>query len=385
MKLQRPANITPAQRQARIGRLRMLMEERNIAAVVLGATTSLRYFTGIAWHPSERFTGAVITPSAIVYVCPGFERDKVQSLVSVPGDIRVWQEHESPYALIADAASSGKVALDDQMPLFTYLGLRRAMGDEQLVDGGPLINLLRRIKSAEEIALMQHAKTITLEVHRRARESLHAGSLVSETIRFIDQQHRAFGSDFGNTFCLVSFAEDTTLPHGGESERALKEGDMVLIDTGCCFDGYNSDITRSYVFGEPSKRQREIWNLEKEAQAAAFVAAQLGAPCESADWAARDVLEKAGLGPDYRLPGLPHRTGHGIGLDVHEAPNLVRGDKTPLEPGMCFSNEPMIVLPGEYGIRLEDHFHMTERGPRWFTEPSWSIDEPFKGVAPLAD
>jgi Xaa-Pro dipeptidase len=160
---------------------------------------------------------------------------------------------------------------------------------------------------------------------------------------------------------------------------------MVLIDTGCAFHGYNSDITRSYVFGEPSKRQREIWTLEKEAQAAAFEAAQVGEPCESADWTARKVLQRAGLGPAYRLPGLPHRTGHGIGLDVHEAPNLVRGDMTPLAAGMCFSNEPMIVLPGEFGIRLEDHFYMTDSGPRWFTAPSHSIDEPFNGVTPLAD
>ena len=160
---------------------------------------------------------------------------------------------------------------------------------------------------------------------------------------------------------------------------------MVLIDTGCAFEGYNSDITRSYVFGEPTKRQREIWNLEKEAQAAAFRAAELGQPCETCDVAARAVLERAGLGPDYRLPGLPHRTGHGIGLDIHEAPNLVRGDRTTLAAGMCFSNEPMIVVPGEFGIRLEDHFYMTESGPRWFTRPSHSIDAPFDGVDAIAD
>lgn len=385
MALQRPPRITPAHREARIERLRTIMQESEIGAVVIGATTSLRYFAGIDWHPSERFTGLVITPKSTAYICPGFERDKVQSLVTLSGDIRVWQEHESPYAVIADTAGRGKVAFDDQMAIFTYLGLRRAIGDERLVDGGPLINRLRRIKMPEEIALMQHAKRITLEVHRRAHDHLKSGILVSDVIRFIDQNHRKLGSDNGNTFCLVSFAEDTTLPHGGESERALKEGDVVLIDTGCAFDGYNSDITRTYVFGEPTIREREIWNLEKQAQAAAFEAARVGAPCENADWAAREVLEKAGLGPDYRLPGLPHRTGHGIGLDVHEAPNLVRGDKTPLEPGMCFSNEPMIVLPNEFGVRLEDHFYMTEGGPHWFTEPSNSIDEPFKGVEPLAD
>jgi Xaa-Pro dipeptidase len=381
----KPANITTAERKARIERLRGEMEVAGVGAIVLGATSNLRYFTGISWHPSERFTGAVITADALVYVCPGFERDKVQSLITVSGDIRVWQEDENPYALIADAAGEGKIALDDQVALFTYLGLRGAMGDGRLTDGGPLLNRLRRIKSRAELALMQHAKTVTLEVHRRAHHLLRPGVLASEVERFIDENHRRFGSDGGNTFCIVSFGEDTTLPHGGERDRALAEGDMVLIDTGCAFDGYNSDITRSYVFGEPTNRQREIWTLEKEAQAAAFEAAQVGAPCESADSAARAVLLRAGLGPDYRLPGLPHRTGHGIGLDVHEAPNLVRGDKTPLAVGMCFSNEPMIVLPGEFGIRLEDHFYMTESGPRWFTEPSHSIGEPFKGVAPLTD
>jgi Xaa-Pro dipeptidase len=301
----------------------------------------------------------------------------------VPGEFRVWQEHESPYPLIADAAGKGKIALDEHIPLFTYLGLRRVAGDERLADGGPLISGLRRIKEPEEIALMQHAKDVTLEVQRRAHAMLAPGVRTKEVEKFIDDAHRAMGSDGGNTFCIVSFGTDTTLPHGGEGDPGLKEGDMVLIDTGCAFDGYNSDITRSYVFGEPTKKQRAVWALEKEAQAAAFAAAELGKPCETPDWAAREVLQRAGYGPDYRLPGLPHRTGHGIGLDVHEAPNLVRGDKTPLAAGMCFSNEPMIVIPGEFGIRLEDHFHMTDRGPKWFTEPSFSIDEPFRGVAAI--
>jgi len=154
---------------------------------------------------------------------------------------------------------------------------------------------------------------------------------------------------------------------------------MVLIDVGATIDGYQSDITRSYVFGEPSERHREIWNLEKAAQAAAFEAAQVGVPCGRVDDAARAVIEAAGLGPDYAVPGLPHRTGHGIGLDGHEWSYLVKGNETPLAPGMCFSNEPMICIYGEFGVRLEDHFYMTADGPRWFTEPSHSIDDPFGG------
>jgi Xaa-Pro dipeptidase len=175
----------------------------------------------------------------------------------------------------------------------------------------------------------------------------------------------------------VLFGEATSYPHGVPGEQRLKEGDVVLIDTGCTVGGYNSDITRTYVYGEATSYQREIWSLEHDAQQAAFEAARPGAPCEAVDTAARRVLERAGLGPGYTLPGLPHRTGHGIGLSVHEAPYLVRGDKTPLSPGMCFSNEPMIVIPGQFGVRLEDHFYMTETGPVWFTQPSPSIDAPF--------
>ncbi len=204
----------------------------------------------------------------------------------------------------------------------------------------------------------------------------------SEVEAFIDREHRALGGN-GNTFCIVSFGEDTALPHGGEGDRALSENDAVLIDTGTQIDGYNSDITRSYVFGEPTKEIRMVWDAEKRAQAAAFAAARPGAACESVDAAARASMGREGFGPDYRLPGLPHRTGHGIGLDVHEAPNLVRGDATPLAAGMCFSNEPMIVVPGRFGVRLEDHFYMDETGARWFTEPSASLDEPFKDVVPL--
>jgi Xaa-Pro aminopeptidase len=376
--MERPKGITLEERQQRLWHLRAAMARSGLAAVVIGSTKSLLYFTGLGWSPSERFTGAIVHASgALEYVTPGFERDKVAGSIAVPGTILTWEEEENPFALIASRVELGaKIALDDQVALFVYLGLARVMGAERIADAGPLINALRRTKSPAEIALMAYAKAITLEVQRRARASLVKGVRTSEVMRFIDTEHRALGGS-GNTFCIVSFGPDTALPHGGETDRALTEGDVVLIDTGCHVEGYNSDITRSYVFGDAPPHVREIWALEKEAQAAAFEAAKLGAPCESVDAAARAVLVHAGLGPDYRLPGLPHRTGHGIGLDIHEAPNLVRGDKTALAPGMCFSNEPMIVVPGKFGIRLEDHFHMTERGPQWFTSPSPSIDQPF--------
>jgi Xaa-Pro dipeptidase len=378
-----PPPIGKDERRQRVANLCAEMDRDGIGAVLIGPTPSLRYFTGVNWHPSERFTGALIhADGRVEYVTPAFERDKVAAVIAIEGDIFTWQEEESPYRLIADRlGNKARMAVDESVALFTWLGLNGAIDPARLTGGGAIINRLRRKKSASELALMQYAKDITLEVQRRARKSLKAGVRASEVETFIDSEHRALGGS-GNTFCIVSFGEDTGLPHGGETDRALSEGDAVLIDTGTSVDGYNSDITRSYMFGEPGADYRRVWDAEKRAQAAAFDAARIGAPCENVDAAARASMGKEGFGPDYRLPGLPHRTGHGIGLEVHESPNLVRGDRTPLAQGMCFSNEPMIVVPGKFGIRLEDHFYMEENGARWFTEPSFSVDEPFKGVTP---
>jgi Xaa-Pro dipeptidase len=224
---------------------------------------------------------------------------------------------------------------------------------------------------------------MTLEVHRRTARILAPGIRASEVKRFIDDAHRALGAP-GYTFCAVQFDTATAFPHGLPGDQILAEDQLVLVDTGCAIHGYQSDITRTYAFGRVDDDIRATWDLEKEAQAAAFAAVRPGVPCEAVDAAARAVLERAGLGPDYRLPGLPHRTGHGIGLSIHEPAYLVRGDTTPLAPGMCFSNEPMIVVPDRYGIRLEDHFHVTEDGAAWFTEPQPSIDRPFDPDGPTA-
>jgi Xaa-Pro dipeptidase len=218
---------------------------------------------------------------------------------------------------------------------------------------------------------------MTLEVHRAAASMLKPGIVTTEVVEFIDEAHRKVGAPAGSFFCIVLFGVATSFPHGVKDPQTLKENDWVLIDTGCLLDGYNSDITRSFAFGDPTERHREIWNVEKAAQIAAFDAAKLGDACEVCDQAARDVISAAGYGPDYQLPGLPHRTGHGCGLNIHEGPYLVRGETTLLEPGMVFSNEPMMVMPGEFGVRLEDHFYMADDGPVWFTQPSHSIDDPF--------
>lgn len=379
-------HITVAERQDRIAALATRLSADGLAALLVGPTASLRYYTGLDWHPSERLTGALIhADGRVQYICPRFELDKVAGLTAdaVAGGILTWEEEESPYALAAaNLPEGGVLAIDDQAAAFIWLGLSRVMGADRVTDGGPLIVAQRSIKSAAEIALLTRAKAITLEVQRRTRHWLKAGVRTSEVKAFIDAEHRALGGEGGSWFCLVSFGDDTCLPHGGEGDRALAADDVVLIDTGTLVDGYHSDITRTYVFGQPSDDFRRVWAHEKEAQARAFAAAAVGAPCASVDAAARDYLTGLGYGPDYRLPGLPHRTGHGIGLDIHEAPNLVRGDATPLAPGMCFSNEPMLVIPGRYGVRLEDHFYMTEAGPVWFTKPSHSLDDPFGEGAP---
>jgi len=380
-----PAQSPPIgveERRQRVAALRLRMAKSGVGAVLLGSTSSLRYFTGLVWRPSERFLGALIAADGIDFIAPAFERAKVEGLITLPGELLTWEEDESPYQLIADRAAGKLLALDGDLPLFMYRALRREIADERLLDAAALIAPLRARKSPAEIALMRHAKRITLEAQRRAHSHLSEGVMASEVTRFIDETHRALGGG-ASTFCIVAFGADTSLPHGPEQDRALAGGDIVLIDTGCAVDGYNSDITRTYAFGDPAPKFRDAWEAEKEAQAAAFEAARRGALCESVDAAARRSLERRGYGPLYRLPGLPHRTGHGIGLDVHEAPNLVRGDKTPLDVGMCFSNEPMIVVPGEFGVRHEDHFHIAVDGARWFTEPAASLDDPFANAPPF--
>jgi Xaa-Pro dipeptidase len=376
-----PAPIGVAERQGRLAGLRQGMEAAGVETVLLGSTSSLRYFTGLDWYASERLVGALVHASGgLDYITPQFELEKVEGLISLPGEILTWEEDESPWRLVAERIGpTGRMAIDERMALAMYRSLRAEIDDARLADAGPLIHPLRSRKSPAELAQMRHAKAITLEVHRRAHLQLHAGQRASEVVRFIDDQHRALGGS-GNSFCIVSFAEDTSLPHGGEGDRALAHGDVVLIDTGTRIDGYSSDITRTYVFGEATPEVRRVWEAEKRAQAAAFEAARPGVACEAVDAAARRSLEVDGFGPGYSLPGLPHRTGHGIGLDIHEGPYLVKGDTTPLATGMCFSNEPMIVVPGRFGVRLEDHFHMTDAGPEWFTRPQHSLDDPFADV-----
>lgn len=372
--------ITLEERYARIERARSFMAETGADALLVGAGPSLSYFTGIGWGMIERLVAMVLTPRGKPFiVCPVFEQGSLEAILSMDIDLRLWEEDENPSDLVANIlreSGSTHLAVDPALPFGMAERLRLAARSASILDATPIIDGCRAIKSSAELALMRQAKRMTLEVQRRAARILIPGIRASEVHRFIDQAHKAIGSA-GSTFCIVQFGASTAFPHGLPQDDVLREGDMVLIDTGCAVQGYNSDITRSYVFGNADDVQRTVWNVEHEAQQAAFDTVRPGVACEKVDRAARTVLERHGLGPDYRLPGLPHRTGHGIGLSIHEAPYLVRGDQTALAPGMCFSNEPMIVMPNKFGVRLEDHFYVTEQAAAWFTEPSPSIDRPF--------
>jgi Xaa-Pro dipeptidase len=270
---------------------------------------------------------------------------------------------------------NGTIAVDPATPFFTFDGLRRAGNAYTFVNASEVIAPCRMIKSAAEIALIRQAMAMTLEVQKATGRILAEGITTDEVAAFIGEAHRRMGAD-ASTFCIVLFGEPTAYPHGVPYPQTLKSGDMVLIDIGATLHGYQSDVTRTYVFGEPTDRQRMVWRTEKAATEAVFSAARIGAPCETLDEAARKVIEGAGFGPGYALPGLPHRVGHGLGLDVHEEPYIVKGNATRLAPGMCFSNEPTICIYGEFGVRLEDHVYMTEAGANWFTKPSPSIDDP---------
>ena len=298
--------ITLGERHARIERARFLMAETGADALLVGAGPSLAYFTGIGWGMIERLVAMVLTPHGKPFmVCPAFERGSLEAILSMDVHPRSWEEHESPFHLVADIlreSGGGRLAIDPALPFGMAERLRHALPAATILDATPIIDGCRAIKSRAELALMRQAKLMTLEVQRRAARILAPGIRASEVRCFIDQAHKAIGSA-GSTFCIVQFGASTAFPHGLPQDDILCEGDMVLVDTGCVVQGYNSDITRTYVFGEPRAEQSRIWNLEQKAQQAAFDAAIPGQTCESLDAAARAVIEKAGLGPHYRTPG----------------------------------------------------------------------------------
>ena len=362
--------ISDAERHARIEKAKRLMVEQGIDAMLLEGGTSMYYYTGVRWGNSER-PFAVVIPARgePAWVTPAFEEARARELIKFSTDVRVWQEDESPYGVIAgilrDRGATGKVAIEERLRFFIYDGVRQELPTLQFVSATPVTAGCRMFKSPAEIALMQRANDITLQAIASTFASLKEGMTNQQVSEAVAAATRKLGGKSDGA--LVIFGKYTAFPHGSVQPQSLREGDVVLIDAGCTVEGYVSDITRTSVFGKPTQRMLDVWEVERRAQDAALAAAQPGATCESVDAAARKVITAAGFGPDYKVPGLPHRTGHGIGLDGHEWTNFVRGNTTRIAPGMCFSDEPTIAIYGEFGVRLEDCLHITESGPKLFT------------------
>lgn len=374
--------ISVQERKDRIAKAQSLMQKEKMDAIFLEGTTSCFYFTGMKWGQSERPFGVVIpAKGSLVYICPKFEEDRAKELINTEfgTEIRCWEEHESPYALIVGAVKDRgvryrKIGMEERVRFFIAHGVKKEAAGFEIVDATPITAGCRMIKSKAEIALMQIANDVTIEAYKMALPSIRPGMSQNELSANISSAFRKLGYTGG---AMVIIGKYSALPHGSIAPQTMQEGDVVLIDGGTNCEGYASDISRTVVVGQASQKQIEVWNLEKQAQDAAFAAIKIGAPCEVVDAAARAVIEKTGYAHNYKLPGLPHRTGHGIGLEGHEWTNFVKGNKTPIQVGMCFSNEPTISIPGEFGIRLEDCLYIGEDGPHFFTKQSIAIDKPF--------
>jgi Xaa-Pro aminopeptidase len=372
--------IADDERRARIAKAQRLMTEQGVGAIVLESGTSMSYFAAVRWGLSERpFLLVIPAKGELAYVSPAFEEQRAREVIRFSKDVRVWEEDEDPLALVAGilkdrGVSTAKIGVEERVRYFIAAALQQAAPASRVVLATPVTAGCRMIKSSAEIACMQYANDITLAAFKAGLATLREGMTQGELGGNITAAYRQMGASGA---IAVSFGQYTAFPHGSIEPQRLKEGDVVQIDDGVSWEGYQSDITRTTVFGKPTARQTQVWNLEKKAQAAAFAAAKVGATCESVDAAARKVITDAGFGPGYKVPGLPHRTGHGIGMDGHEWTNFVKGNKTRLEPGMCFSDEPMIAIYGEFGIRLEDCLYITADGPKFFTQPSPAIDQPF--------
>jgi Xaa-Pro dipeptidase len=375
-----PPKIGPAERRARIDKAQRLMRAQGLSALLVEPGASLVYFTGVRWGRSERLTCAIIPAEGeIGVVTPFFEEPSVRETLAVAAEVRTWNEDEDPLKLVAGWLSdrklgSGAIGVEETVRYFAVEGLQRRLPHAAMRSGAGVVRGCRMIKSPAEIALMQHASDITMAAYRYTVPRIAAGMTPSDIGAVMDAATVSLGG--APEFALILLGEAAAYPHGSGKPQRVTPGEVVLMDCGCTFEGYQSDISRTLVFGEPTARLRTVWDQVHRGQQVAFEAARLGAEAGSVDDAVRRYYGGLGYGPGYKLPGTPHRTGHGIGLDGHEPVNLVHGETTPLAPGMCFSDEPGLYIPGEFGVRLEDCFHMTSAGPQWFSEPARSLDQP---------
>ena len=372
--------ITPAERAARIDRAQALMKANGIGAVLVEPGSSQTYFTGVRWSRSERLTAAVIpVEGEALIVTPFFEEPSIRETLGIPAEVRVWQEDEDPLALVAAYLKERKLAahpigIEETVRFFAVDGLKRLLPDAKLVSANTVVRGCRMIKTPAEIALMQAATDVTIAAYRWLHPRVEKGMTGSEIGALMTAGTRKLGGDA--EFSMALIGEASAYPHGSHQVHRVADGQVVLMDCGCTVQGYQSDVSRTWVHGSATPEQRKVWAQVAEGQRIAMKAARTGVPAGSIDDAVRGQYERWGYGPRYKLPGTSHRTGHGIGMDGHEPVNLVHGETTPLAAGMCFSNEPGIYLPGKFGVRLEDCFYLTDTGPKWFSEPPGSLDQP---------
>ncbi len=376
--------ITTAEREQRMERARQLMAENKIDAIMVMGGTSLVYFTNIHWWMSERLF-AVILPvkGNPFYVCPAFEEDRAREQIAVgPGgnnaEVRTWQEDESPYQRIAEGLkdrnlTTGNMGVEETVRYVFSEGLSKAAPGLHLVSATPVTAGCRMIKSPHELQLMKLANEVTLAAYEAAYRSTKEGMTQNDFGQMVQDAHaqQGFQGD-----ASIQIGENSALPHGSAKPQIIREGTILLMDGGCKVEGYESDISRTVVLGKPTDKMKQVFEIVHKAQSEALAAAKPGVECQAVDAAARKVITDAGYGPDYKH--FTHRVGHGIGMDGHEWPYLVRGNTLPLAPNMTFSDEPGVYIRGEFGVRLEDDWHVTENGAELFTAQSKSLDEPFK-------
>jgi len=370
--------ISDAERRQRMDKARELMGRHKMDAIYMDGGSTLDYYTGMHWFTSERMMGMLLPRTGDpVYITPAFERDRALEQIKFGHDIRTWQENESPYALVARImrerhAGTGVLGIEEDVPFFRSAGIGEALPQARLVLATPVTAGCRAVKSPAELALMQTACNATLSLYKAIWEGLEPGMTQHQVQAWVAAGYQRLGV---RGFASVNVGKFTALPHGSREPQYIREGTPVMLDDGCYVEGYMSDLTRTFTLGRASDKMKRVFDIVRKAQQAALKAAHPGATMGSVDAAARKVIVDAGYGPGYKY--FSHRLGHGIGMNMHEWYYLVQGNQRRIQPGMTFSDEPGIYIPGEFGVRLEDDMHITDTGARWFTPQSPSIEHPF--------
>jgi len=375
--------ITVEERQARIAKARRLLATHQLDALFLTGGTSLKYFANISWGLSERLLALVLPREGRAFVvCPAFERDRALEQIEAgplkgTADVLTWEEHEDPYQRVAQGlkatgVTTGRLGVEETVRYVFAAGAASALPAMQVASGTPVTAGCRMVKDAHELELMRLAAAVTLKAYEAAYKALKDGMTQDQFAELVALAHRRLGFTGG---AGVQVGKYSALPHGSATPQVIRPGTILLIDGGCSVEGYASDISRTFVLGKATARMKQVFEIEQRDQKAALAAARPGVECQVVDAAARKVIVDAGFGPDYKY--FTHRVGHGMGMDGHEWPYLVRGNTLPLEPGMTFSDEPGIYIPGEFGVRLEDDMVITESGAELFTPTSPSLEAPF--------